>query len=57
MIEYIVVFIIVVLAVWFVGKRLWRDSSGFACDGCNCCARRGETDGISRTQPSNKKML
>ncbi len=57
MIEYIVVFIIVALAVWFVGKRVWQDSSGFACDGCGCCARRRETDRISHIRPANKKRL
>ncbi|MCP4568795.1 MAG: FeoB-associated Cys-rich membrane protein [FCB group bacterium] len=36
MFEYLIVLSAVAIAVWFVGRRLWRDAQNKGCDGCSC---------------------
>ncbi len=39
MIDYIVIFAIVGVAAFFVGRRLWREAKSGHCTDCNCSVK------------------
>ena len=56
MLEYIVIFSIVAVAAWFVGKRLWREAQGSGCSGCN--RRQGSMpDRLIQIKPIDRKKI
>ena len=57
MLEYIVVFAIVSLAVLYVGKVLWRETKSNGCEGCSYAARCKRNTTLIQIKPLDKNKL
>ncbi len=53
--EYLVVFVIVGVAAWFVGKKLWKQTQGNGCEDCNCAGNNSFSRKIIQLEANNKK--
>ena len=53
--EYLVVFVIVGAAAWFVGKKLWKQTQGGGCGDCHCASDNSFSRKIIRLEANIKK--
>jgi len=55
MLEYIVIFGIVAIAAIYTGRKIFRQTRGHGCEGCNCGAQANKADQLVQIKPLNPK--
>ncbi|MFH1699627.1 MAG: FeoB-associated Cys-rich membrane protein [Candidatus Zixiibacteriota bacterium] len=57
MYELIIVSVVVIVAVWYVGKILWKESKGQGCEGCDCSSKSNNAKKIVKIKNIGPKKL
>ncbi len=55
MFEYLVVFIVVGVAAFYVIRTLWKESEGQGCVGCNCAAKGEKSSELVQIKTIKRK--
>ena len=56
MLEYLIIFVIVALAVWFSARHLWREARSGKCSDCYCGAKKNSAPQLIQIiSPESKK--
>ncbi len=55
MFEYLLVFIVVALAFWYVAQTLWKESKGNGCAGCKCTTQGNKAIDLIQIKTVKKK--